>query len=1149
MKKLGLICCIWVFFVNYALGQQITAAEYFFDDDPGVGNATAINVTQGVSIDETFVIPTTGLSEGLHVLHIRTQDSDDVWSLYLRRYFFVNSIESYEDPTDYKILSAEYFIDDDPGVGNGTELEVTSGNTINENFSIPTVGLSEGLHVLHIRALDDNGTWGLYDRKYFYIHANTGYVNPTPYNIVEAEYFFNSDPGVGNGNTLAVTPSNSINESFAINTTGLPGGLHVLHIRAKDGNGTWSMYERRYFFIYTNDGYVEPTEYLITEAEYFFDNDPGAGNANPLSVTSGNTINESFAIDTSELEEGLHVLHIRAKDNNGTWSLYDRKYFYAMQPYNGPTPVQLVEAEYFLNDDPGVGNGTPIPVTPGTTLDEILVIPVECWNPDDYTLHIRIKDENDTWSHYMFDDFTVEEDMVPPTVITQDVIAELDASGNVSLTVDAIDNGSYDACGILNMSLDITDFNCSNLGENTVTLTVADNNNNVATNTAIVTVVDVTPPSVVTQNITVQLDEDGLATISENAVDNGSSDACGPLSYDTDVTSFDCSDLGDNIVTLTVTDGSENSNQATAIVTVVDTIFPTLQVPDNISTVTTTESCEASVLLPDVVFSDNCESSLSWEMSGAVSDSGNGQIGTYVFPLGTTNISFASIDTSGNTSTDAMTVVVIDNVLPSISNLPLDIDTTTDLGTCTAVVSWTEPLAIDNCTATITQISGLANGSQFPIGETIITYEVEDSSGNSFSDSFSVNVEDVENPLIENMPSETILDTEIGTCSASFSWVEPTADDNCSVVSFNQIAGPSNGSSFSLGETTVTYEAIDSSGNVKIESFIVIVNDNELPTISEVGDFEETLISGCDFSIPDYTGLTTVADNCGVASLVQTPSAGTIISGHNASQTITLLVTDNSGNTNSTSFVITLKGTSVYYADTDGDGFGDENNTIEDCELPVGYVENALDCDDTNENINPDATEIACNGIDENCNGMEDDDNIIPVCLTTDITVELDENTGQATIVANDVDNGSYDNCGIDSMTVSPSTFDNSNIGENEVILTIIDVNGNVAACQATVTVNNPTLSVEASELDDISIYPNPFGDKVIIKLPAIFSGSKFNIKLFDLRGRLVIDYQKQVINQQIIIEDLNQLDAAAYFIKIIDVSNGNFVQRKLIKH
>ena len=93
MKKLGLICCIWVFFVNYALGQQITAAEYFFDDDPGVGNATALTIAQGASIDETFSIPTTGLSEGLHVLHIRTQDSDNVWSLYLRRYFFVNNIE------------------------------------------------------------------------------------------------------------------------------------------------------------------------------------------------------------------------------------------------------------------------------------------------------------------------------------------------------------------------------------------------------------------------------------------------------------------------------------------------------------------------------------------------------------------------------------------------------------------------------------------------------------------------------------------------------------------------------------------------------------------------------------------------------------------------------------------------------------------------------------------------------------------------------------------------------------------------------------------------------------------------------------------------------------------------------------------------
>jgi hypothetical protein len=64
----------------------------------------------------------------------------------------------------------------------------------------------------------------------------------------------------------------------------------------------------------------------------------------------------------------------------------------------------------------------------------------------------------------------------------------------------------------------------------------------------------------------------------------------------------------------------------------------------------------------------------------------------------------------------------------------------------------------------------------------------------------------------------------------------------------------------------------------------------------------------------------------------------------------------------------------TFYPDRDGDGFGKDTIGIFLC-LPEyeGYVANNLDCDDENPLINPDAEEIKCNFIDENCNGMEDD--------------------------------------------------------------------------------------------------------------------------------------------------------------------------------
>lgn len=70
-----------------------------------------------------------------------------------------------------------------------------------------------------------------------------------------------------------------------------------------------------------------------------------------------------------------------------------------------------------------------------------------------------------------------------------------------------------------------------------------------------------------------------------------------------------------------------------------------------------------------------------------------------------------------------------------------------------------------------------------------------------------------------------------------------------------------------------------------------------------------------------------------------------------------------------------------YYLDSDGDGFGDPSQTTTACEPPSGYSETADDCDDTNQQIHPDAAEV-CDGWDNNCDGSNDD-GVCPCNLET----------------------------------------------------------------------------------------------------------------------------------------------------------------------
>ena len=156
------------------------------------------------------------------------------------------------------------------------------------------------------------------------------------------------------------------------------------------------------------------------------------------------------------------------------------------------------------------------------------------------------------------------------------------------------------------------------------------------------------------QNITVQLDASGNATIAAIDVDNGSSDNCSVSSLSLDITDFTCANLGDNTVTLTVTDQSGNSDSLSATVTIADEIAPSISCPTDFSV----DSMGDYTLLDyfanaTVKASDNC----------TINSSTQAPIPGTILANGDHLISFEVVDQSGNINTCAFTLTVNDTTL------------------------------------------------------------------------------------------------------------------------------------------------------------------------------------------------------------------------------------------------------------------------------------------------------------------------------------------------------------------------------------------------------------------------------------------------------------------------------------------------------
>jgi len=484
------------------------------------------------------------------------------------------------------------------------------------------------------------------------------------------------------------------------------------------------------------------------------------------------------------------------------------------------------------------------------------------------------------------------EDKIAPTVLTKNITAQITQGGDAIITVSQVDNGSYDACGGVTLSLSKYTFYCHNIGPNTVVLTATDANGNTASATAIVTVEDHVPPTMFTKNIIVQLDADGTVAISPNDVNNGSYDACSVINYSLSKSTFNCSNIGPNTVVLKATDANGNTATANATVTVEDKVAP-IALAKNI-TAQITQGGNAIITATQV---DNG----SYDVCGNVTLS----LSKYIFicrNIGPNTVVLTATDGSGNTATATAIVTVEDHVPPTMftKNITVQLSAT---GSATITHINIDNGSYDACGIANYSLS-ISTFNCSNVGPNTVILKATDANGNTATAAATVTVVDNLPPTV-NTQNVTISLNALGQASVIAAQVNNNSTDNCSIPLNGYLLNKTSFDCSNVGPNTVILKVTDANNNTSTASATVTVVDNTPPTVNTQNATIYLNASGqATLSVAQVNNSST--DNCSI------PVNGYLLSKMNfdcsniGSNTVTLKVTDANNNTATATATVTV---------------------------------------------------------------------------------------------------------------------------------------------------------------------------------------------------------------------------------------------------
>ena len=229
-----------------------------------------------------------------------------------------------------------------------------------------------------------------------------------------------------------------------------------------------------------------------------------------------------------------------------------------------------------------------------------------------------------------------------------------------------------------------------------------------------------------------------------------------------------------------------------------------------------------------------------------------------------------------------------------------------------------------------------------------------------------------------------------GTCTASATYTVGAGTTANSYSSTQSACGSytwsQNGQTYSSSGTYTATSGCD--------SYELILTVTPIPTQPSTACYETAtfntqtcswVVTGTQPAMPTLACYQTASFNTGSCSWVVTgTAAAAIVTTTSACDTYTWSANGQaytssgtysySSNCQDYTLNLTINASVTYYADVDGDGYGNSASPVSSCTgMPSGSVANSSDCNDNNANVNPGMTEVCGNGIDDNCNGSTDE--------------------------------------------------------------------------------------------------------------------------------------------------------------------------------